>query len=239
MSRFSRVVLACVYGLLSLLSVASAADSFQPVIDSPIRSTKDREQDQSRKPTEFLAFSQVKPGMIVLDVASGGGYTAQLLALAVGPQGKLFAQVAKPSPALEARLSVQPQGNFQVLMRAFDDLYPSDAPRLDLISLVLSYHDIAYMPVDRNKMNQSMFNALKPGGHLILIDHSAKPGSGLDSVQTIHRIDEQIVIKEMTAVGFKLEAESNSWRNKADPREQHFSKMDIPDDRFALRFVKP
>ena len=177
--------------------------------------------------------------MIVLDVASGGGYTAQLLALAVGPQGKLFAQVAKPSPALEARLSVQPQGNFQVLMRAFDDLYPSDAPRLDLISLVLSYHDIAYMPVDRNKMNQSMFNALKPGGHLILIDHSAKPGSGLDSVQTIHRIDEQIVIKEMTAVGFKLEAESNSWRNKADPREQHFSKMDIPDDRFALRFVKP
>ena len=51
MSRFSRVVLACVYGLLSLLSVASAADSFQPVIDSPIRSTKDREQDQSRKPT--------------------------------------------------------------------------------------------------------------------------------------------------------------------------------------------
>lgn len=221
------------------LAPALAADPPAQLLDSPVRNSKDKGQDASRKPLELLKFAQVLPGQLVLDVASGGGYTAQVLALAVGPTGKVWAQVAKPSPALETRLAANPQPNLVILNRPFEDLLPPDAPRVDLVTLILSYHDIAYMPVDRAKMNKSIFDALKPGGHLVLIDHAAKPGSGTDVTSTLHRIDEKTVRDELTAAGLRLEAESDVWRNPADPREEHWNKMTIPTDHFALRFVKP
>ena len=195
--------------------------------------------DQSRRPVDFLNLTQVKPGMMVLDVAAGAGYTSQLLALAVGPQGKLFAQISKPSAALDARLLAQPQSNIKVITQAFEELYPSDLPKVDLVTLVLSYHDIVNLPIDRNKMNQAIFNALKPGGHLIVLDHSARSGADLSVTSSLHRIDEQAVIRELTKAGFKIESESSAWRNAADTREVHSTKMETTSDRFALRFVKP
>ena len=242
-SIFERIVLR---GLAALAVVAScvipsawAADPSAALLDSPVRNPKDQAQDASRKPLELLKFAQVTPGMQVLDVASGGGYTAQVLALAVGPTGKVWAQVAKPSAALEARLAANPQPNLDILNQPFEVLLAADAPRVDLITLILSYHDIANTPVDRAKMNKAMFDALKPGGHLVLIDHATKPGAGTSVTSTLHRIDEKTVRDEVTAAGFRVEAESDAWRNPADPREEHWSKMTIPTDHFALRFVKP
>ena len=52
-----------------------AADPPAALLDSPVRNAKDQAQDASRKPLELLKFAQVVPGMQVLDVASGGGYT--------------------------------------------------------------------------------------------------------------------------------------------------------------------
>ena len=141
--------------------------------------------------------------------------------------------------AQEARLAAHPQANLVILNQPFEALFPGDAPRVDLITLILSYHDIANTPVDRAKMNKAMFDALKPGGHLVLIDHATKPGAGSSATSTLHRIDEKTVRDEVTAVGFRLEAEADAWRNPADPREEHWSKMTIPTDHFALRFVKP
>lgn len=218
---------------------AWSADPSPALLDSPVRPAKDKTQDPTRKPLELLKAAQVMPGMQVLDVASGGGYTAQILALAVGPTGKVWAQVAKPSPALETRLAANPQPNLVILNSPFEQLLPADAPRVDLVTLILSYHDIAYMPVDRAKMNKALFDALKPGGHLLLIDHAAKPGSGTDVTTTLHRIDEKTVRDELAAAGFRVEAEFDAWRNPADPREEHWSKMSIPTDHFALYFVKP
>ena len=233
--------------VLAMLAVASgcavplawAADPSNALLDSPVSNPKDQAQDASRKPLELLKFAQVSPGMQVLDVASGGGYTAQVLALAVGPAGKVWAQVSKPSPALEARLAANPQPNLVILNQPFEALLPPDAPRVDLVTLILSYHDIVNAPVDRAKMNKAMFDALKPGGHLVLIDHATKPGAGTSVTSTLHRIDEKTVRDEVSAAGFRVEAESDAWRNPADPHEQPWSKMTIPTDHFALRFVKP
>jgi predicted methyltransferase len=94
-------------------------------------------------------------------------------------------------------------------------------------------------PTDRSKMNQAIFNALKPGGFLVVMDHAAKPGSGLSDTSTLHRIDEQTVIAEIVRAGFKLDGQSEAWRNPSDTYEQHSSKMDVPSDRFALRFIRP
>ena len=232
------MALLCAVAAVSINAVA-ADDTYQRAVDSPIRTDKDRAMDQSRRPVDFLNLTQVKPGMMVLDVAAGAGYTSQLLALAVGPQGKLFAQISKPSAALDARLLAQPQSNIKVITQAFEELYPSDLPKVDLVTLVLSYHDIVNLPIDRNKMNQAIFNALKPGGHLIVLDHSARSGADLSVTSSLHRIDEQAVIRELTKAGFKIESESSAWRNAADTREVQSTKMETTSDRFALRLVKP
>jgi predicted methyltransferase len=216
-----------------------AASGYGQIAADPLRSDQDRRADEARKPVEFLEFAQVKPGMRVLDVAAGGGYTTQLLALAVGGDGRVWAQTEGPAPSLQKRLSEHPQPNIVPVTRSFEDPVPEGASNLDLVTIVMNYHDIAYLPVDRARMNRRLFDALKPGGRLVLIDHSAKAGTGVSATKTLHRIDESVVREELRQAGFRLEAESNFLRVPADPRDQAFFDMRTPTDKFALRFVKP
>ena len=195
--------------------------------------------DAERKPAEFLPFIQVKPGMQVLDVSAGAGYTSQLLALAVGPGGALWAQTPKPGATLTKRLTDHPQANFVVVERPFEDPVPDQAGKLDLVTLVLNYHDITYLPVDRAKMNARLFSALAPGGHFVVIDHSSRSGKGISEGKTLHRIDEAVVLDEVRKAGFVLEAEGDFLRNPADTRDEPSSNPKVPTDKFALRFVKP
>jgi predicted methyltransferase len=217
----------------------AANESYKRAVASPVRTDEDRDDDAKRKPLEFLQFTHVRSGMRVLDVAAGGGYTTQLLALAVGSKGTVWAQNTKPRQALEQRLASHPQPNIVPVMQSFEDPVPGDAPRLDLVTIIMNYHDIAYMPVDRAKMDKRLFDALKPGGHLVVMDHSAKAGSGISAAKTLHRIDEKVVKDEFLQAGFRLEESGDAWKNPADPREQAFFDMNIPTDKFALRFVKP
>jgi predicted methyltransferase len=211
----------------------------QAVISNPIRTDQDRRMDASRNPAEFLPFTGVAPGMAVLDVSAGAGYTSQLLALSVGPEGKLLAQRPAPGDALTKRLAEHPQANFIPVYRPFEDPVPSDAPKLDLVTLVNNYHDIVYQPIDRAKMNQRIYAALKPGGRFVIVDHSAKPGTGISVVRTLHRIDRDVVVNEVTQGGFVLEAEGQFLRNPSDTREVSSGDGQINTDKFVLRFVKP
>jgi len=217
----------------------SPAMRYESVIESAVRTDQDRRMDAARKPAEFLPFTQVKPGMQVLDVSAGGGYTSQLLALAVGPGGKLWAQTPRQGAALVKRLADHPQANVVVVERPFDDPIAPDMPRLDLITIVLNYHDISYQPVDRAKMNQRLFAALKPGGRLVVIDHSARGGTGIADGKTLHRIDEAVVRSELRDAGFVLDAEGSFLRNPADARDDSSGSPRVPTDKFVLRFVRP
>jgi len=212
---------------------------YDAVIDSPIRTDQDRRTDAARKPADFLPFTQVKPGMQVLDVSAGGGYTTQLLALAVGPTGKLWAQTPRPGAALIKRLADHPQANVVVVERPFEDPIAPEMPKLDLITIVLNYHDISYLPVDRAKMNQRLFAALKPGGHLVIVDHSARSGTGIADGKTLHRIDEAVVRAEVRQAGFVLDGESDFLRNPGDARDDSSGEPKVPTDKFVLRFVRP
>jgi len=216
-----------------------AQERARAVIANPIRTDQDRRMDASRDPAQFLPFTGVKPGMMVLDVSAGAGYTSQVLALSVAPNGKLWAQREQPGTALTQRLADHPQANFIPVYRPFEDPVPPDAPKLDLITIVNNYHDITYMSVDRAKMNQRLFAALKPGGHLVIVDHSAKPGTGTSVGKTLHRIDEAVVVSELKAAGFELEAEGQFLRNPGDTRDFSSGDGRMATDKFALRFVKP
>ena len=105
----------------------AAAERYQAVIASPLRTDQDRRTDAARHPAEFLPFTQVRPGMRALDVSTGGGYTSQILALAVGPEGRLYAQAPNPGPTVRRRLEEHPQANFILVARPFDDPVPDDA----------------------------------------------------------------------------------------------------------------
>jgi predicted methyltransferase len=217
----------------------SAEARAQAAIASPMRTDQDRRMDASRNPAQFLPFIGVAPGMIVLDVAAGAGYTSQLLALSVGPEGRVYAQRPQPGEALTKRLADRPQPNFVPVYQPFEDPVPASAPALDLVTIVNNYHDIAYLPVDRAKMNQRLYAALKPGGRLVVVDHAAKSGTGISVARTLHRIDEAIVIAELKQAGFVLDAQGQFLRNASDTREVSSGDGQVMTDKFALRFVKP
>lgn len=213
--------------------------TYQRAVNSAVRSAEDRASDNTRKPLAFLAFAGVAPGMQVLDIAAGGGNTSQLMALVVGNGGKVYAQGPAARAALAERLSGTAQPNIVPVVRPYDDPVPPGTPPLDLVTINLNYHDIANLPLDRVRMDRRLFEALKPGGHVVVIDHAAAPGTSLRDSRGLHRIDEALVRSDFEQAGFRLEASADSWRNPADTHQQKSYDMKEPTDRFALRFVKP
>ena len=213
------------------------AENYRALLADPMRTERDHRMDASRRPVELMQFAQVRPGMRVLDISAGTGYTSQILALAVGPSGKVWAQAQKPGAALNERIAAHPQANLVVAARPFDDPVPPEAPPLDLVTLVLNYHDISYLPIDRDAMNRKIFAALKPGGHYVIVDHSALAGTGISAGKTLHRIDESFLVEEVKRAGFVLEAEGAFMRNAGDNRASAWSET-APSDKFVLRFVK-
>lgn len=216
-----------------------AQSQYQNAINSPARMDEDRKLDAKRKPAEFLAFVQAKPGMKVVDLVAGGGVTSALLAAAVAPGGDVWAQTSKPPKKIAERIDSGKVPNLHSLVTPFDDPIPKDLPPLDLVTMNMNYHDLVNIGTDRAAMNKHIYDALKPGGHYVVIDNSAKNGTGLAATNTLHRIDEATVIEEVTRAGFKVEAKGDYLRAPSDPREQSFEEMKgQPDDKFAIRFVK-
>src|SRR5256885_13636905 len=161
------------------------------VVDAPDRTPEDRALDAGRKPAETLAFLQISPGMRVADLGAGGGYTTELLARAVAPDGVVYAQ--NPDLFLKnflkevwpARLSRPAMKNVVRVDREFDDPLPPEAKDLDRVVMYAIYHDVSYMQVDRDRMNRAIFAALKPGGEFVVVDSSAKAGTGVSDAKTL------------------------------------------------------
>ncbi len=217
----------------------------ESIVATSDRSAEDRERDQRRHPVELLVFAGVEPGMRVADLGAGDGYTAELLTRAVGADGVVYAHntpAAIDGYAAEswpARLSKDVMSNAVRVDAELSDPLPMAARDLDLITMVFVYHDTLFADLDRAKMNASIFEALRPGGALIVIDHSAKPGAGEEVGESLHRIDEDMLRSEIEAAGFRLADEADFLRNPADPREQPFWDMEMPTDAFVHRYVKP
>ena len=234
----SSLILASTLGAMLASAPAIAQDSgYQAAIASPARTDDDRKGDAKRKPAEFLAFAKVRPGMNVLDVSAGGGATSALLAAAVGPKGTVYAQTPKPAPKLDARAAAMP--NLKPVVASFDNPVPAGTPPLDLITINMSYHDIVNTPTDRAAMNRRLYEALKPGGELVIVDNAAKAGAGISATNTLHRIEDAAVIAEVSKAGFTVDGTSDYLQAPGDPRDQAFFKMEgKPDAKFALRFIK-
>ena len=80
------------------------------IVASPDRSAADRTNDERRHPVDLLMFIGARPGSTVLDVSTGGGYTTELLARAVGPTGLVWAQSQPRKPDSETVKPAAPEG---------------------------------------------------------------------------------------------------------------------------------
>jgi peptidyl-dipeptidase Dcp len=236
------------YVCLAAAIAASCAGSQKPqVTDAPDRTERDRTMDAHRKPGPMLAFFGVAPGMRVAEVGAGGGYSTELFARSVGPDGAVFAQDTPNwegpglTKAWEARLAKTAMKNTTHSIRQWDEPFPADLKNLDAVYSVAVYHDVIAEKSDTGRMNRAIFAALKPGGVYAIIDNSARPGTGAAEVDRLHRIDEQLVRDEVQSAGFRLVGESDFLRNPDDPRDWNADSSvnkTHTQDRFALKFVK-
>jgi predicted methyltransferase len=223
---------------------AQPAPDYAAIIAAPDRRDADRDIDKRRDPAKLLAFTGARPGMKVLDMGAGGGYSTELMARAVAPGGVVYGQnVPNPSQKSKAifdeRMKTAAMKSVTPLFRSFDDPAPPEVRDLDLITFFFAYHDVTYMEVDRAVMNKKLFSVLKPGGMLVIADHSAAAGAGTGVGKSLHRIEEAALRREVEAAGFKLVGEADFLRRPGDTRDFPSTRPTGPVDEFVLKFQRP
>jgi predicted methyltransferase len=223
----------------ALAAFPSYAQDYSSLLAAPDRTDADRQNDKKREAEKLLTFIGPKPGWHVLDMAAGGGYSTELMARAVAPGGKVYAQNEKASEKLAARVKTSAMANAAEVILPFDNLSDPLLRDLDLVTFLFGYHDTTFMAVDRAKMDKALFNALKPGGLLVVADHSARPEDGGTVGKSLHRIAEKTLREEIERAGFEFVADADFLRHPEDTRTNIVFKNPTPNDEFVLKFRRP
>jgi predicted methyltransferase len=230
---------ACLAGLAGVARTAPI--DFSAILTDPIRPEADKARDADRKPAEIVAFGHVKSGSKVAELAPGGGYFTRILSGVVGPKGRVYAITSRPSPALQELAQARPN---VVLTAGAPGTIPVPEP-MDVVWTTLNYHDFKNQKVgDRDgaaAINEAAFNALKRNGTYFIVDHEAGRGVGASVTSTLHRIESDLVRREVEKIGFRLEARSEILRHPGDDHSQKVQETGIrgKTDQFVFRFRKP
>ena len=233
------VVFSISYPVVSQVSVDEA-------LAAASRPNEDRARDAGRMPGQVLEFFGIGAGSRVADVLSGGGYYTRILAPVVGPEGAVY---AGNNPFFqrfgdEAMTALLSEPGFENVMRIdapVDEIaLPSDGS-LDAVMIALAYHDLWLTDEDRDELNRRVFAALRSGGAYGIIDHSAAEGTGTSVIESLHRIEESVIVEEISRAGFELGARGDFLANPDDDRSLRVFDPAIrgQTDRFVLRFEKP
>ena len=237
---------------LTIAFAAATAASAQPAyitaaVADPARPAADTARDPLRKPVDMMVFAQVKPGDHVLELIPGGGYFERIFSGVVGPNGHVYEAIpaiggSDASPKSNGIAADPHYANITELNMSAPAAIGANAPYY-VIWTSQNYHDLhlTRLHLDIAALDAGLFKALKPGGVFIIVDHAAELGSGIRDTDKMHRIDEDLVKKEMKDAGFVLEDESNVLRNPADTHTLLVFDPAIRGhtDQFVLRFRKP
>jgi predicted methyltransferase len=235
-------------GTFNLHSGAIPA-AVQKAINDPGRQA-DRADDARRQLAAVMAFADVRSGQKVLELVPGSGYWTRVFSAIVGPQGHVYTvwpegmakYSAKSFADWQKLAATRHYANVSLLQQP--DAALSAPEPVDLVFTAQNYHDYhdSFMgPVDMAKFDAQVFDALRPGGLFVVIDHVAPAGSGFADTDTLHRVDPAAVRKEIEAAGFVFDGESNALRNPADPHDAKVFDKSIKGhtDQFIYRFRKP
>lgn len=230
----------------------ATANPVQEAVAHPGRSDADRAADATRKPDQVLAFFGIEPGMTVLDMFSGGGYYTELLSYLVGPGGRVHAHNNTPYlDWLAEEIATRYAGDRLPNVTRFtaeNNALALEAGQFDAVLLIMSYHDIYHVnpesgweQLDGPAMLAELFQSMKPGAVLGVVDHAATGGAPPETGETLHRIDPDLARAEIEAAGFVFEAASNALANPADDHSLEVFDDQIRGrtDRFVFRFRRP
>jgi predicted methyltransferase len=190
-----------------------------------------------------MTFTGVEPGDKVLELVPGSGYWTRMFSAIVGPEGHVYTvwpdEFANESYANWQKLVATPHyANVSLLKQPIAEL---DVPaQLDLVYTSQNYHDYQNR-MDIVAFNIKVYEALKPGGLYVIIDHVASAGSGASDTDTLHRIDPALVRKDVEAAGFVFGGANDALRNRDDPHTVSVFDDSIRGhtDQFIYRFRKP
>lgn len=218
-------------------------------INDPLRAA-DRKDDARRQIAAVMTFAGVKPGDKVLELVPATGYWTRVFSRIVGPGGHVYTvwpnEMAKYSAkdfAEWQKLAKTPHyANVSLLKQPAAML--SVPQKVDVVFTAQNYHDYhdPFMgPVDMKKFDKQVYDALKPGGVFIVIDHVAPAGSGTSDTNTLHRIDPEVVKQEVEAAGFVFDGSSDALINPKDPLNIKVFDPSIRGhtSQFIYRFRKP
>jgi len=220
--------------------LAAVADKGRPEADT--------KRDADRKPADMLDFAGIKPGQTVADFLPGGGYFTRIFAKAVAPKGKVFAIVNPPAPNATQpppilAIAADPQyGNITVVSTGIGSFKLPE--QVDVLWTSQNYHDMYLTRCNLNvpAVTKEIYDAIKPGGVFIVLDHAAAPGADVvPTANTLHRIDPASVRKTVEAAGFKFEGESKVLANPADDHTKGVFDPALRGhtDQFIYKFRKP
>lgn len=220
-------------------------------VADPARPPADRDRDADRKPAECIAFAGLKPGQKVADLIPGGGYFTRLFSAVVGTKGKVYAVAPpkrpdapadRPEPAAAVR-AIAAEAHYANVVVSVQRVTEFTLPeKVDLIWTSQNYHDVHNIAnVDVGAFNKAVYEALKPGGTYLVIDHAAAKGAGFTVTSTLHRSDPEAVKAEVLAAGFQFLGSSNVIANADDDHQQPVFEKGLHDktDRYVLKFRKP
>jgi predicted methyltransferase len=233
-------------------AAAAAPADIAAAVSAPGRPEEQVKLDESRHPVEVLRFEGLRRGDIALDLFAGAGYYSEIMGRAVGPTGGVFAWDPanfvndKARAVWTALRQRQPNVGF-VATPANAIALPANA--FDFAMIHLNYHDFYWesarfgLPrMDPAAILTTLYQSMKPGGVVAVIDHVANAGGDTRAVvEKYHRIDPATVKADFQRAGFVLEAESNLLRNPADDHEKSVFDPAIrgKTDRVVYRFRKP
>ena len=241
-------MLATVASVVIAWGTPALADPASDAVADQSRSEADRALDEGRNPVEVLRFSGPKEGDVIADFMAGDGYYSALLAEIVGPRGAVYAlnPAAFHNPEIwEARTdkhsNIRPIGTRNRAMVLAPD-------SVHMIFTNQTFHDIYWTSerfqmerIDERAMLANWFAALKPGGHVIVIDHVGQSGDTREVVDAVHRIDPATVLEAMQAAGFVLVGQSDMLRRSDDEITKSIFDESVrgKTDRFMMKFQKP
>jgi len=230
---------------------AGIPKAISAAVDDSARPEADKKADVDRKPAESVAFAGVKPGEKVVDLLPGRGYFTRIFSAVVGPKGHVYAVPPPrrpnapegspdPSAASDAIAADPHYKNVSVIVARVNELKLPEP--VDVVWTSRNYHDLHNIPnADVPAIDKTIFDALKPGGTFIVLDHAAEKGSGFRDTSTLHRVDPEAVKKEVEGVGFKFVGQSEILRNPEDPHTAKVFDATVQGktDQFILKFTKP
>lgn len=252
---------------------AASPDAVDAAINGEHRSAENKARDQYRHPKETLAFFGFRPDMTVVEIWPGGGWYTEILAPALREHGKLYAAQYGVNPpfayqrryfgAFLTMLGTSPDTYSDVVVTHLDFPYELEVAPRESADLVVTFRNVhnwfaeGYGQGAPQLGFRAMYDALKPGGVLGIVDHRW-PDPATEEAGADHGyISEERTIEYAEAAGFEFVARSDINRNPRDTHDYPEGVWTLPpslalgdkdkqryldigeSDRFTLKFVKP